>query len=184
MARDTEAGDGSCVMSLGKVNNGPRDIPSLRYRIESAEVPTLTGPSSTGRLVFTGESERSVEDILSAAAQPPEDRTERDEAAEWLRAYIDSNGGEVAAKDAIRAARAEGIAERTLYRARARAKVTSAVEGFPARSVWRLQKVADTPSSASSATALPCPSGVAELAELGDRWQNSARSVTDGADES
>jgi hypothetical protein len=138
MARDPEADDGSCVLSLAKSNLGTLNIPSLRYRIESAEVPTADGPASTGRLVFTGESARSVDDILMAAGEPTEGRAERDEAATWLLAYLEGKGGEAPARDVIRAARAEGIPERTLRRVRDRAKVTATPEGFPARTVWRL----------------------------------------------
>jgi hypothetical protein len=136
--RDPEADDGSCVMSQGKSNLGRLDMPSLRYRIESAEVPTAEGPAITGRLVFTGETARSVDDILSAAGDATEGRAERDEAATWLLAYLDGKGGMAPARDVIRAARAEGIPERTLRRVRDRAHITSTPEGFPARAVWRL----------------------------------------------
>jgi hypothetical protein len=136
--RDPEADDGSCVMSQGKSNLGRLDLPSLRYRIESAEVPTAEGPAITGQLVFTGETARSVDDILSAAGEATEGRAERDEAAAWLLAYLDGKGGAVPARDVIRAARAEGIPERTLRRVRDRAHITSTPEGFPARAVWRL----------------------------------------------
>jgi hypothetical protein len=136
--RDPEADDGSCVMSQGKSNLGRLDLPSLRYRIESAEVPTVEGPAITGRLVFTGETDRSVDDILSTAGEATDSRAERDEAVSWLVAYLQGHGGEAPARDVLKAARADGIAERTLYRARTRAKVTSATAGFPARSVWKI----------------------------------------------
>jgi hypothetical protein len=179
MARDTEADDGTCIMSMPKSTHGA-NAPSLRYRIDTAEVPTAEGPAPTGRLVFLGETDRSVDDILSAAAQPSEGRAERDEAAAWLTAYLEGQGGAAPARDVIKAARADGIAERTLYRARDRAKVTSAAEGFPARSTWRLPTVRDMPSSATP----PVSGSVAEQAEQGPNWQNSARSVTNGVSDS
>jgi hypothetical protein len=63
IARDDDAGDGSCVMSQSKNDLGPLDLPSLRYVVESVEIPTDQGPAFAGRLVFTGQFDRSVADI-------------------------------------------------------------------------------------------------------------------------
>jgi hypothetical protein len=138
IARDTEADDGSCVLSQAKNNLGRLDLPSLRYVIDSAEVPTDEGPAYVGRLEFTGESDRSVSDILGEAPVPGESRAERDDAASWLVHYLAQAGGQAAWKDVRKAALAEGIAERTLQRARTRAKVTTERTGFPAVTVWTL----------------------------------------------
>lgn len=139
VARDTEADDGSCILSQAKNNLGRLDLPSLRYVVNSAEVPTEEGPAFVGRLEFTGESDRSVNDILGDATGDGEARADRDSAAEWLIDYLARHGGEAPVADLIKAARAEGIAERTLRRARTRAKVTADRSGFPARSVWRIE---------------------------------------------
>lgn len=138
VARDTTADDGSCILSQAKSNLGSLDVPSLRYRIETAEVPTPEGPASVGKLMFTGETDRHVSDVLADGQEASDGRAERDEAASWLTAYLAQHGGEAPSKDLFKAARAEGIAERTLRRARDRAKVTSHAEGFPARTIWRL----------------------------------------------
>ncbi len=157
IARDESAGDGSCVMSQAKNNLGRLDLPSLRYIIESAEVPTDDGPTQAGRLVFTGESDRSVSDILGDGLGEGDQRAERDEAAEWLRDYLIRHGGEAAWADLRKAARAEGIAERTLQRARPRARVVAEKTGFPARSVWRLT-VGDAASPVAPVTPQSCQS--------------------------
>ena len=140
MARDTDADDGSCVLSQAKSNLGRLDLPSLRYIVESAEVATPEGPAYVGKLRFTGVSERSVSDILGEGGDDgaAEARAERDEAAEWLRGYLTTNGGEAAWTDIRKASRADGFAERTMQRARSRAGVTAQREGFPAKTVWRL----------------------------------------------
>ncbi|MFI6333300.1 AAA family ATPase [Micromonospora chersina] len=139
IARDDDAGDGSCVMSQAKNNLGPLDLPSLRYVVESVEIPTDEGPAYVGKLTITGESDRSVSDILvDSAGGTVEDRTERDECADWLKAYLASQGGEVAREDVLKAARAAGFAEATLKRARTRAKVTTTRAGFPSTSIWQL----------------------------------------------
>ncbi|WP_085016046.1 AAA family ATPase [Frankia sp. KB5] len=139
IARDSDAEDGSCVMSQAKNNLGRLDLPSLRYVVESAEVPTEEGPAFVGRLVFTGESDRSVADILGdAQTGDPDSRADRNDAAAWLTGYLTDHGGEAAWADVRKAARAEGIAERTLQRSRARAGVVTERTGFPSRTVWRL----------------------------------------------
>jgi hypothetical protein len=137
VARDPDAEDGSCVLSQAKNNLGRLDLPSLRYLIEEAKVDTDEGPAEVGRLRFTGQSDRSVSDILGDQ-DTPEDRTECDETADWLVGWLTDQGGEAPYADVLKAARADGIAERTLQRARHRAKVTSERGGFPARAYWRL----------------------------------------------
>ncbi len=138
IARDDDAGDGSCVMSQAKNNLGRLDLPSLRYVVESVEIPTDDGPASVGKLVFTGESDRSVSDILGDAQGEREDRTERDEAVAWLTDYLIRQGGEATRDDVIKASRAAGFAEATLKRARTRAGVIAERGGFPSRSMWRI----------------------------------------------
>lgn len=155
MARDTDADDGSCVMSQAKSNLGRLDLPSLRYIVESAEVPTPEGPAYVGKLTFTGESERSVSDILGEAGDggATETRAERDEAAEWLHGYLLSNGGEAPWSDIRKASRADGFAERTMQRARAKAGATAQREGFPAKTVWRLATTAKATAEETDETA-------------------------------
>ncbi len=76
--------------------------------------------------------------VLLAGPRDEDERTERDEAAEWLRAYLIDNGGEASRRDLIKAARGEGHSERTMQRALRSARVTTARVGFPATTVWRL----------------------------------------------
>ena len=135
-ARDTEADDGSCVISQVKNNLGRLDLPSLRYRIEAATVDTEEGPAEVGRLVMLGESDRTVSDILRDRHTDDDDRSERDEAADWLRAYLEDQGGAADSKDVKAAAKEAGIAVRTVERARSKAGVTVETSGFPRRSTW------------------------------------------------
>jgi hypothetical protein len=139
MARDPDAEDGSCVLSQEKNNLGRLDLPSLRYDVLDATVETDEGVAHVGRLRFLGEADRSVSDILGDRSDP-EERSEQDEAAEWLTGYLEHEGGEAPAKKVKAEARAAGIAERTLDRARRRAGVTTKREGFgkDAAYVWRL----------------------------------------------
>ena len=146
-AQDPEGGR---VMSQTKNSLGRLDLPSLSYEIESTDVATKTGTAHVGHLVWGGESDRTVTDILSDRDDGDE-RAERDEAAEWLRTYLADQGGEAAFKDLVKAARADGLAEHTVRRARARAGVEISRVGFPSTSVWRLQSEhsADSPDRVS-----------------------------------
>jgi hypothetical protein len=137
-APDRDAEDGSCVLSLIKTNIAPQGLSSVRYRIEPAPVDTPEGPTDVGRFVPLGESDVHVRDLIDQQAGTTEDRTERDEAAEWLAGYLANEGGSARAADVFKAARADGIAEATLKRARKRAGVTSERQGYGQGSVWSL----------------------------------------------
>jgi hypothetical protein len=137
-ARDTE--DDSCVISQVKNNLGRLDLPSLRYRIDSAIVDTEEGPADVGKLVMDGESKRSVADILRDRGTDDDNRSERDEAVNWLLDYLTSQGGSAKAADAIEAAAEHGIAKTTLTRARRPAKVRSAKSSMTGGWVWTLEE--------------------------------------------
>ncbi|MGY1499175.1 AAA family ATPase [Streptomyces sp. QTS52] len=139
-ARDRESGEQ--VMTQTKNSLGSLDLPSLAYRIEGFDVPTSKGNANVGRLVFTGISERSVEDTLAAPIDR-EDASERDEAVAWLVGYLTDNGGEASAGDVIKAAEKDGFSKRTLQRARSKAGVTSQKSGFGKQWVWVLSVTDD-----------------------------------------
>ncbi len=136
-AREADDGETARVMTQVKNSLGRDDLPSLAYEIQSVEIPTAKGPAHTGKFVFTGESDRSVHDILASAKADPEERTERTEAADWLRDYLEARGT-VPSADVKRDAKRENIAERTLQRARRSLTVAVATSGFPPRSTWTL----------------------------------------------
>ncbi len=133
-ARDPDD-ESSNVLSVEKSNLGRIDVPGLTYRVDGVEIATDEGPASAGLLVWTGETDRRVRDIM---ADQDGERSERDEAAEWLTGYLTDNGGEARAGDVFKAGRKDGHAERTLKRARERAGVASVRAGFAQGTVWRL----------------------------------------------
>jgi hypothetical protein len=93
------------------------------------------------RVEWLGATEHTAA-VLLAGPRDEDERTERDDAAEWLRAYLIDNDGEASRRDLIKAARGEGHSERTMQRALRSARVTTARVGFPSTTVWRL---ADAP---------------------------------------
>jgi hypothetical protein len=135
-ARDPEAEDNSCVMSVIKTNISPQGLPSLRYRIDSAIVDTPEGPTDVGQFVVIGETDTHVGDLIDQQHGSADDRSERDEAAEWLTGFLLDQGGAARAADIFKAAKADGIAEATLKRARKRAGVKSERSGFGQGSMW------------------------------------------------
>jgi hypothetical protein len=144
-ARD--ARDGSRVMTQVKNSLGRDDLPSLDYAIEPCSVETPLGAIETNRFAILGESERSVSDLLRDARGDDDDRTERDEAADWLVDYLTMRGGTAMAADTIKAALAVGVAKTTLTRARARAGVTSSKAGMAGGWFWTLEESTKEPKN-------------------------------------
>ncbi|MGA4670055.1 AAA family ATPase [Propionibacteriaceae bacterium Y1923] len=128
-ARDEADEAGGRVMSQVKNSLGRDDMPSLGYVIESAEVETRKGIATTGRFTFTGETERSVADILRDSHRDPEDLAEAKDAASWIADYLSSCGGESPAMDVINAGKALGYPEKTLKNARRKVADTQRTGG-------------------------------------------------------
>ena len=66
---------------MEKSNLGRIDVPGLTYRVDGVEIATDEGPASAGLLVWTGETDRRVRDIMADADG---EHSDRDEAARWL----------------------------------------------------------------------------------------------------
>jgi hypothetical protein len=154
--RDEEAEAEEYVIGQAKNNLGRLDLPSLRYHIESAIVATPEGPASVGRLVMLGETDRTVADILGERGSPDE-REERDEAARWLRSYLEDNGGEAPAVDVYRAGAKDGLSKDQLKRAKKKARVNSEKAAMDAGWMWRLDPEGSAKGAKSAGGAPPTP---------------------------
>ncbi|WP_375504798.1 AAA family ATPase, partial [uncultured Jatrophihabitans sp.] len=130
--------DDGRVMTQVKNSLGRDNLPSLAYEITAVEVEVLGGRTEVGTFTFAGTSTRTVEDVLRDSRTGDDDLSERTEAADWLVRWLTDQGGEGLAADAIGAAEEDGIAKRTLQRARARAKITKHKDGFRGSWIWRL----------------------------------------------
>jgi RecA-family ATPase len=113
--------------------NLAEEPPALAYHLVNDEL------RGCARVQWDGISGHKAASLLAEPGEPDE-RSERDEAAGWLVAYLTELGGEAEAKDVKRAARAAGFADRTVDRARKRAGVTTGRNGFGkgAVYVWRI----------------------------------------------
>jgi hypothetical protein len=136
-ARDPEAADGSCVLSQVKNNLGRLDQPHPHLRHPSAVVATDEGDAHVGKLHFTGDSARSVSDILAEMTNPA-DRTERAECGEWLRQEL--TDGPKRTKEVEAAGRERGFSQRTQWRARKQLgiKAEQMATGTQGRNQWWL----------------------------------------------
>ena len=133
--------DDGRVMTQVKNSLGLDGLPSLAYNIETAVVPTLSGTAETGRFVFCGESNRTVDDMLRDA-NSGEDHSERNDAATWMTDYLTQQGGTAPSKEVIAAGVKEGYSKRTLQRARGKAGILTASSGYPRTTTWSLPPVA------------------------------------------
>ncbi len=108
--------------------------PALAYRLDADEERGCV------KVAWLGES-RQTADALLADNGSEEERSEQDEAVEWLTGYLIDHGSEAGAGDIIRDAAKNGIHVRTLRRARRKARnprVTTGKEGMRGGWVWRL----------------------------------------------
>ncbi len=112
------------------------------------------------RVEWLGATDHLAGELLGRH-EADDDRTERDEAAEWLVGYLNDHGGEVKAGDAIKAAGQDGIAKTTLTRARQRAGVVSVKAGMSGGWVWKM----GPRRSARAPVAMPRPAATAMTAD-------------------
>ncbi len=127
------------VLAQIKNNVGP-EMPSLLYEIEPIVLPEEEGEPrvETSRLKLLGESEHDGRALL--ALPSGEERSQLDEAVEFLRAEL-HGGGRYPASDVLRAARALGFSQTTLHRARLKLGVATTKEGFEGHWEWSLPKI-------------------------------------------
>lgn len=141
VARDED--EGHLVLSRTKGNLGMEPT-SLTCVIVPHDVDTPDGPTNVGRVKWTGETQSNASHLL-AGPEAAEERTERSEAAQWLRDYLVDNGGTAGAMDVIKAAAANGFEKRTIQRARRAAGVESGKSGgMGSPWVWSLTSKDDT----------------------------------------
>jgi hypothetical protein len=133
VAKDDDSGH--LVVSATKSNLAPGDAPSLSARLVDRAVQTDDGVTHVGRVEWLGETDQHARDLL--AGPEPEDRSERETAEAWLEDFL-TDAGKTLSKDIKKAAKAEGLSERTLARARQSLGIVTSNEGFPRRSYWEL----------------------------------------------
>lgn len=122
------------------------------------------------RVEWLGASTHSAAALL-ASPRDDDDRTSRDEAAEFIRGYLVDFGGEAAARDVLKAGHAAGFTERTLQDARKRTSgLTTARRGFGKGATWvwaidaRIDAIGAVPTQPAPMASMAAP--MAEVVPL------------------
>jgi AAA domain len=116
------------IVACTKSNLAPMP-PSLAYRLEPAD-------NGMARVMWLGEATATAASLLSLGG--PDERSERDEAVDWLTDYLQQREGQAPAGEVLKAAAADGISKVTLHRARKRAGVTTSKAGLHGGWTWSL----------------------------------------------
>jgi hypothetical protein len=125
------------VLVQDKFSFGPKPTTGRAYQIETAVIDHDAKTVKTSRVVWLGEVEISATGLL-AGSEDPDARSERDEAGEFLDEMLAE--GDVDADAVLAQAKKNGIAERTLRRAKRQRGVRSAK--FGGHWVWTAGKAA------------------------------------------
>jgi AAA domain-containing protein len=153
--------DGRLVIGPEKANSVATSNAAV-FAIDAVQhFPATDDDDGTiGRLRFVETSNRTARQHLTDAweAEHGEDRQDRAAAAEWLHDYLEVEGPQASSAEVKRQAKAAGISERTLQRARKELSVVWGRSGFGKESVttWSL------PSQVVSANSQGGIDGVAE----------------------
>lgn len=136
LAKDKGDDTRRLVLPIG--SNIAPDIGGLAYRIDTAETRVGTMP------VIDWEPDAVMVDASEALQPESEERTERQEAADWLRELLWD--GRMTAAEVQKAARSAGFSVRTVQRARKLAGVETKREGFGqgGKFWWDIRATEDT----------------------------------------
>lgn len=153
VARDPDD-EGLRIFAVTKSNLAV-EPPSLAYR--------LVGDDRFGCARIEWD-EAPVEHTAASLLRAPVDddeRSERDELADWLVDFLIGNGGQAPAKEVFRAGQAEGYRQDALKRAKSRRGIRSEKAGFGSGWVWRIEpshSEGSTKSAKGAASESPLPS--------------------------
>jgi hypothetical protein len=124
--------------NLGKID----DLPTLMFRIDDCNLGmTDEGEVHTGKLVWTGETERTVADEIEVSAEGV-DRSAVTEASEWLFDFLTEKNGYAESGEVKAAAKRKRHSATTLQRARRYIHCESINKGtWPRITYWCLPGV-------------------------------------------
>ncbi len=130
------------VLAHHKCNVGPL-AEAERFAIEGREVEDAGKVRATSGIAWLGPATVRLDDLLCHSTE--EERSERTEARNWLGAFLAT--GPRSAADVYTAAKAAGISQATLRRAKSDVRVRSFREGFGAAPwYWTLPEGAQAPA--------------------------------------
>lgn len=167
IARDPDDRD-RLIMASTKSNLAAAPS-SLAFRLES--VPEL----GCARITWESEPVEYTADRLLSGPTSDEDREDEDEAVRWLKEYLTEGdrGGSAPAREVFKAARADGIQDRRLQRARRRAGVSSARNpAFQGGAIWTLDETV-SPQTVEDRTVPPIHDTTRVIHDIHDTSQSA-----------
>lgn len=128
----TAKNDDHFVLSTGKINVGPAPA-SLKFRLETVDLPMEWSPDEhiikSVRVEWLGQSDVDVQEIIYLNMRGENASTR--EIDEWLREFMDQNGGYVLGKEVIEAGRKEfNYSPDQIKRSKKRLRILHKREGF------------------------------------------------------
>lgn len=130
VARDPDDPD-LRYLAVTKSNLGP-EPPTLAYRLVATDL-------GCARVEWEAEPVPHTAAQLLSGPVSEDEKSERNECADWLSGFLLARGGSAPAADVRKAANIEGLAWRTVQRARDRAGVISERGGFQGGSLWSIR---------------------------------------------
>jgi hypothetical protein len=122
------------VLLAGSAADDPRHRALVHIKSNLSPLGPARGYAlDAGAFTWTGKSSLSATDLLAAESKS-EERGASDEARAFLRAALLT--GPRLAKDVFAEARAEGISDRTLKRAKQKEQITTTHQGYGATGTW------------------------------------------------
>lgn len=149
--------DEGCLVVGPDKANGTASVPAARFVIDPVQHfdPTEDHDGTVPLLRYVGDSSLTAREHAADTyeAEHGEDRQDRAEAEKWLEEYLAIEGPSAKSSEAKRSAKAAGISERTLQRARKALGVVIGYVGNPPVSTWTLPPVSDgtTPNGGTTA---------------------------------
>ncbi len=124
------------ILGQPKNNLGRSDLTSLTFTIRSTQVAeTDEGPVWTGQIVWTGETDRTIADVLRSTGESADTRTATAEAAAWLVDYL-KICDVASSQDVKKDGKTAGHGIDALKRARQKIAAGATSHGFPRRTYW------------------------------------------------
>lgn len=140
---------------------------SLVYKIDGARVEGDTGePITTAAMRYIGESSAASHDLLGGR-EDDEDRADRDEAVDFLRAELED--GPRSASEIKRAANAAAVGPGALKRAKRDLRVESHRQGFGGKGGWEWRLPDESPKGDAPKGTVPLSVQPSPLTPLGSR---------------
>jgi hypothetical protein len=127
------------LVGVPKSNLGRTDLPTLMFEIGGVTVAeTDEGPVRTGQLMWTGETDRTLHDVLQGVEGQSKHQSAVGNAAKWLEVYLAEQGGGAERSAIETAGKTAGHSIDAIKRARNKIGVQTTSHGFPRRTYWTL----------------------------------------------